>query len=522
MCSTFSRREFIVSSAGLLSGSALSGFTENIPTESSGVDKKNDTPKIKHPFGDRRIYYNNFAEHLLNVYNPNMFYPGLPNRWSDADWKNLIDMIAGFGFNTFEFWLVPRLFSPEGISSDFGKEFVRQMNVVIEHARERSVKVSLLSALTTVGNDWKTYCPNVKSEWQEVRRLWDWWTKHLPGLELIDIFPGDPGGCSRNGCTAETYIDKTLEIALLVKQNLPHAEIQIGTWGPPFWGWGIIEGPPNWQGEFLQKYQSTGWKFDKQRVEKSMTHFLKRLPDFPDLSSVFINMGFNSSGSPEGDSDARAWAREIAKTRRILTWDFGLTEGENAILPHYRFDHLFQRRREERDAAPYSGGICFTMTPLLNQLSLYMSAQSFQNPDAEPAVLVRQFYKNLFGEPGSAIAEYLPLFEIIPDWGNNQTFSIPRMEYHKKMQELSGLIEGLITNTDGKFAFHPSPDKYRSELLYFARLFAQLSDRSPDYDALEKEYYQRIYSIYNFLPEHVDPRPKSATANLIQQFRNFK
>ena len=35
-------------------------------------------------FGARRIYYNNFAEHLQNAFNPNMFYPGLPNRWSDA------------------------------------------------------------------------------------------------------------------------------------------------------------------------------------------------------------------------------------------------------------------------------------------------------------------------------------------------------------------------------------------------------------------------------------------------------
>ena len=221
------------------------------------------------------------------------------------------------------------------------------MNVVIEHAKQRNVKVSLLAALTTVGKDWKTYCPNVDSEWQEVRRLWDWWTKHLPGLELVDIFPGDPGGCSRNGCTAETYIDKTLEIALLVKKNLPAAEIQIGTWGPPFWGWGVIEGPANWQGEFIQSYQHTGWKFDKQRTEQSMKHFLKRLPDFPSPASVFINMGFNSNGDPGGDADACAWVKEIAKTHRVLTWDFSLTEGENAILPHYRFDRLFRRRKEE-------------------------------------------------------------------------------------------------------------------------------------------------------------------------------
>jgi len=29
------------------------------------------------------------------------------------------------------------------------------------------------------------------------------------------------------------------------------------------------------------------------------------------------------------------------------------------------------------------GGICYTMTPLLNQLSLFEAAQSFLNPDAD-------------------------------------------------------------------------------------------------------------------------------------------
>ena len=29
-------------------------------------------------FGSRRIYYNNFASHLLNAYSPNMLYPELP------------------------------------------------------------------------------------------------------------------------------------------------------------------------------------------------------------------------------------------------------------------------------------------------------------------------------------------------------------------------------------------------------------------------------------------------------------
>jgi hypothetical protein len=104
---------------------------------------------VENSFGRRRIYYNNFADHLLNAYNPNMLYPDLPYCWSDEDWRQEIDMLSSFGFNALEFWLVPRLFSREGLQSGWG-------------------------------------------------------------LDVVAIFPGDPGACSRNGCTAETYIDRSI------------------------------------------------------------------------------------------------------------------------------------------------------------------------------------------------------------------------------------------------------------------------------------------------------------------------
>ena len=55
----------------------------------------------------RIIHYNNFASHLLCAFNPNMYYPELPYRWSDEDWRRLVDMIANFGFNVFEFCFDP-------------------------------------------------------------------------------------------------------------------------------------------------------------------------------------------------------------------------------------------------------------------------------------------------------------------------------------------------------------------------------------------------------------------------------
>ena len=469
-------------------------------------------------FGARRICYINFAAHLLNAYNPNMLYPSLPHRWSDAHWRSFIDMIASFGFNTFEFWLVPRLFSQEGLTSEYGLEFIRQGNMLIDHARTRGVEVEMALPLTTVGTDWRTYCPNVKEEWEEVRGLWDAWTKRLPGLGIVGIFPGDPGGCSRNGCTAETYIDKSVEVAGIIKKNIPDAEIEFHTWGPPIFGWGLIKAPADWQGEFVPEYMTNAWHFDKQRADRSMAHLVRRLPDFPAGTSVGINMGFNPDGNPEGEEDARPWAREIAKTHRILTWDFSLTEGENAICPHYRFDRLFAQRKEERAGAPYSGGICFTMTPLLNQLSLYESAQSFENPNGNPDAIAEEFFAKLFGADGRALAANMRHFEVVSDWGHYVKADLSREEYHGKMTELAAILDGLRGKASNDIAFHPSPEAYREELLFFATLFADLSGPSPDYDALRKLYWDRVYGIYDHLPEHVDPRPKSATDKLIRTF----
>ena len=474
---------------------------------------------MSHLFGERRIYYDNFAEHLQNAYNPNVLYPDLPNRWSDADWRSCVDMVADFGFNVFEFWLVPRLFCREAMDSPFGREFARQMNVVCDHARSRGVMVELICGLATVGDRWHTLCPNVPDEWAEVRFLWDGWTRLLPGIDIVGIFPGDPGACSRNGCTAVTYIDKACEIAELVKGTLPSAEIELNTWGPPVFGWGIIEGSPGWKGEFVQEYQHTAWRFDKERSDRCMEHLVRRLPDYPDGTSVAINLGFNPDGNPEGEQDARPWAREIAKTHRILTWDFSLTEGENNIVPHYRFHRLFEQRKREREAAPYSGGICFTMSPRLNQLSLWESAQSFIDPDADPDALAASFYRRLFGPEGGAIVPYLPLFEVVKDWGNYQDIDPASSDYHIRMSELRDLLEALAPSVNHEAVLHPDPETYRRELLFFAELFTELSGPAPDFDALGDRYWKQVYAVYDRLGRHVDPRPWAATRKLVNAFR---
>ncbi|TFG70784.1 MAG: hypothetical protein E4H27_05595 [Anaerolineales bacterium] len=469
-------------------------------------------------FGSRRIYYNNFASHLLNAYSPNMLYPDLPYTWSDEDWHKLIDMIAGFGFNVWEFWLVPRLFSHEGITSDFGRTFIRQVNSVIDYAHARAVQVERLCGLATTGSAWHTLCPNVPEEWSQIKDLWSAWTRVLPGLDIVGIFPGDPGACSRNGCTALTYIDKSVEIAHLIKGNLVGSEIEFHTWGPPFFGWGNLKGPTGWHGEFVQAYQDSAWVFERQRADTSMDHLLKRLPDFPDPTSIAINMGFNPDGNPAGDQDARHWCKAIAQTHRVYSWDFSLTEGENNVIPHYRFDRLFKRRKEEKACNAYSGGICYTMTPLLNQLSLYTAAQSFLNPDADPQILAENFYEAIFGRNANELVPYLHLFEVVKDWGNYHEINLSRTAYHQLMTELTMLLKDLHIQNSQSVTLTPDAQQYSETLLFFAQLFTDLSAPHPDYDALEKHYWHRVYRIYDFLGKHVDPRPHAATRRLINYF----
>ena len=454
---------------------------------------------------------------MRQLYNPNMLYPSLPHRWEDGDWCGTIDMIKSFGFTHFEFWLVPRLFCRDGIDSEYGREFIRQMNVIIDYAAGKDIGVIMLCSLATVGSDWMTLCPNVPADWEELRHLWTQWIKLLPGLGGVSIFPGDPGACSRNGCTALTYIDKSREIAEIIHGNLPEAGIELNTWGPPFFGWGNIQGPEGWSGEFLQEYQHTAWEFTRSRMEQSMNHLLKRLADFPPSTVIGINLGFNPDGNSLGDESAIYWANEIAKTNPIRTWDFSLTEGENNVIPHYRFERLFAQRVREQNSAPYQGGICFTMTPRLNQLSLWESAQSFLNIEADHTELAELFFEKLFGRGGREIVRYLPLFEVVKDWGNYQNVDIESAEYHRSMTQLLDLLESLTPNSG--FPFQPEPAVYKKELLFFARFFSDLSSSQPDYDELRDRYWRHVYAIYDSLPQHVDPRPKRATDRLIDTFR---
>src|SRR5690349_23842753 len=80
-------------------------------------------PRFSH-----RSCYVNFAEHLQNRWNPNVLYPGAANQWSAADWKSFLTMLRAFGFNCFEYWLVPALFDPAVLEGETFSATMRQVH----------------------------------------------------------------------------------------------------------------------------------------------------------------------------------------------------------------------------------------------------------------------------------------------------------------------------------------------------------------------------------------------------------
>ena len=253
-------------------------------------------------------------------------------------------------------------------------------------------------------------------------------------------------------------------------------------------------------------------------MEKSMQHLYDRLEDFPENTCFSINLGFNPDGIPEGDSDARQWAKRISGKAPVLTWDFSLTEGENGIFPHFRFQRLFEQRKREREVDAYSGGICFTMTPLLNALSLYESAHSFINPDDDYNALAKEFYEKTFGTGAGEIVEDLILFEIIPEWGNHVKLDITRQEYHRRMNRFVERVASWQGRINGSLKIYPSAEFHRSELEFFGKIFRDLSADTADFDAIRKRFYDHVYHIYDFLPAHVDSRAFHAANSLIRRF----
>ena len=504
-----------------------------------------------------RICYVNFAEHLQNAFNPNLLFDVPANRWSRADWERFIDMISAFRYNIFEFWLVPTLFSPEALKGGkIQRDFAETINHVIAYGKRRGVAVHPIQAVNTVGSQWHFHCPKDPQERAEIFALWDYWSRTMRGNEYIGLFPGDPGGCTRNGCTAQTYVDLCLDLAKVIRKNNPAVKIEVGTWGEPFGGWGV----PLWTGK-------------PDRAERSMRYFLSKLPEFPPGTFTSINLGFSPDCQPDSHGgDGRPYAKEAAKICPVLTWDYSVSEGEGTVSPRCRVRRMFQRRREELALGCYSGGICYTMAPQLQCLSLFCCAEAWWDPGRKPDAVLADYGRWVFGEERAEIGPLLEEFEVVPDWGYYPPFPYSPQRLRAKMAKLVTLLEKVDADSSPRLPLAPRMADYRTSLLFYAGLFHKLAGvalgldelsaaakatgkvpashkglvglddvdeilaesgdlphraellqaaarlRQFDVPELTKNYWRTVYGIYDSIPHPVDPRAQGATSVLFSRF----
>jgi hypothetical protein len=471
-----------------------------------------------------RSYYVNFASHLLNTWNVNALFPEAPQRWSPEEWGRFLDMVRAFGFTCFEYWLVPTLYDPDGLSHR-GRYmvFAETMQTVNELAHARGLQTKYISVPNCISHRWYFACPNKADDLTLIEKLWRHWAYALRGTDIVGIFPGDPGGCSRNGCDHNTYLDLCLRLTDIVQEENPEAVVEVGTWGTPFSGWGPdLVSPETWDGSWasLERHaEEIGachiWHGGPARAQQAMEDLIARIPSFPEEAMVAINLGFSPDADATVGGDARAYVREIAKQRRINSWDYSVVEGELVVHPHWRLPRIFSRRREEQSVASYFGAMSYTMSPCLSHLSTYAAAQAGIDPDRDPDEVSREFCRRVFGPEHEILGELLEAFEVVPGWGH-----YPRRKWRREegRKAYLAIVDHLqATDMVGcDLPLFPSPDQFRQDLLWFARTFAQLAEEGCDREAVRRAYWEKALSIYDQVPMSVDARAEEAARRFSQ------
>ncbi|MBN1863470.1 MAG: hypothetical protein JW808_01075 [Victivallales bacterium] len=456
-----------------------------------------------------------------------MMHQDSGNHWGKDEFGRLLDMIKAFGFTCFEYWLEPTLYKTALKQDGMYSEFIETMDEVNELAHARGLKVKYISSPNCIGHEWYFACPNDPEDKKMILKLWSHWAKALKGTDFVGIFPGDPGGCNRNACDHNTFINLALELGEITLRENPGATIELGTWGTPFSGWGDdMAHVKDWDGSWKMLLEGINeinvggchiWNGNPDRARKAMEDFIRRLPEFPDDAIVGINLGFSPDADPTVGGDAREYVREVAKLRRVSSWDYSVVEGELIVYPHWRLPRIFSRRREEMTAAPYYGAMSYTMSPKLSHLSMYAAAQASIDPDRNPDLVSREFCGKVFGTQHEMLGELFEAFEVVKGWGHHPRRNWSRQEAHRAYTKIIDHLENADTDKCSLPLF-PSPAEYHRDLLWFARMFARLSGPNPDRDAIRKEYWQNCLSIYDKVPMSVDERAESAAKQFSQLF----
>jgi hypothetical protein len=429
-------------------------------------------------------------------------------------------MVKEFGYTCFEYWLVPTLYDTPALGGGgiYGS-FAQTMQEVNDIAHGLGLLTKYVCPPNTIGPSWYFACPNDPDDRKLILDLWRHWAKALDGTDIVGIFPGDPGGCNRNGCTHRTFLKLALDLVEVTIHENPGARIELGTWGTPFSGWGSdLRTVPNWDGTWEMLLDPAFvtpetpvhiWNGQRDRAREAMEDLVRALPAFPTDVMVAINLGFSPDGNDTMGGDATEYAREISRTNQIVTWDYSLSEGELVTYPHWRLPRMAARRREELAAAPYAGGMNYTMSPKLNLLTLYAAGKLFSDPTSDPNTLSRNFAAQVFGEEHAAIGDLFEAFEVVDGWGH-----YPRREWSNSQltAAFSEMIERLEAFDPASCTLPLFPDvsTYADDLLWFARSFREMASDAPDRQRIRQEFWSRSLSIYDAIPMSVDERAHEA------------
>jgi hypothetical protein len=161
------------------------------------------------------------------------------------------------------------------------------------------------------------------------------------------------------------------------------------------------------------------------------------------------------------------------------------------------------------------GGMSYTMSPRLNQLTLFAAGQLFLDPDADPDGLSRRFCAEVFGAEHAILGELFEAFEVVKGWGH-----YPRRQWSKPVlrAHFAEIIDRLeAADVSGcTLPLFPDPETYRQDLLWFARQFHTMAGPDADRTAIRAAFWQRALAIYDVIPMSADARADAAADGFSQ------